>query len=52
MHKIGELKKVGKICKTCTMEKIEITLADKKSLNKKQELFYTCPRFRKLYFKT
>ena len=53
MHKIGEIKNVGKKCKTCNLEKIEITLADKKRcLNKRQELFYLCSHFRKLYFKT
>ena len=53
MHKIAELKNVGKICKTCNLEKIEIALADKEQkLYKKQELFHTCPHFRKLYFKT
>ena len=53
MHKIGELKNVGKTCKTCSLEKIEIAIANKeRSLNKRQELFYSCPLFRKLYFKT
>ena len=53
MHKIGELKNVGKTCKTCNLEKIEIALADKeRSLIKRQELFYLCPHFRKLYFIT
>ena len=52
MHKIGELKNVGKICKTCNLEKIEIALADKEqNLNKRQELFYLCLQFRTLYFK-
>ena len=50
MHKIGELKNVGKICKTCNLEKIKIALADKKlNLDKRQELFfYTCPHFKKI----
>ena len=53
MHKITELKYVGKACKTCNLEKTEMTLADKeRSLNKIQELFYTYPHFRKLYLKT
>ena len=53
MHKNRELKNVDKTCKTCNLEKIEITLADKgRSLNKRQELFHTCPHFRKIYFKT
>ena len=53
MHKIREMKNIGKICKTCNLEKIEIALANKKRiLNKRQELFYTCPHFRKFYFKT
>ena len=53
MHKIGELKNISNICKTCNLEKIEIALAEKnRNLNKRQELFYTCPHFRKLYFNT
>ena len=53
MHKSGELKNIGKTCKTCNLEKIEIGLANKeRSLNKRQEIFYSCPHFRKLYFKT
>ena len=52
MHKIGEIKNVGKTCKTCNLEKNEIALADKeRNLNKRHELFYTCPHFRKLFFK-
>ena len=31
MHKIRKLKNVGKICKTCNLEKNEIALADKKT---------------------
>ena len=51
MHKIGEIKNVGKTCKTCNLEKNEIALADKeRNLNKRHELFYTCPHFRKLFF--
>ena len=34
-------------------EKKEIALADKeRSLNKRQDLFYACPNFRKSHFKT
>ena len=37
MHEIGKLKNVGKTCKTCNLEKIEITLANKERiLNKRQ----------------
>ena len=44
---------VGKMCKTCNLEKIEIALADiKQSLNKRQKLFLHVSDFRKLYFKT
>ena len=40
LHKIGELKNIGKTCKTCNLKKIEITLANKeRSLDKRQELF-------------
>ena len=52
MHRIREFKNVGKTCETCNLEKIEIALADEQNLNKRPELFYTCPYFRKLYFKT
>ena len=53
MHKIGELKNLGETCKTYNLEKIEIALADnERSLSKRQQLFYSCPHFRKLYFKT
>ena len=53
MHKIGELKNICKVCRTCNLEKIEIALANKThNLNKRHELFYSCPHFRKLYFKT
>ena len=53
MHKIGELSNINRICKTCNLEKMEIALANKKrNLNKRQELFFTCPHFRKFYFKT
>ena len=53
MHKFGELKNICKICRTCNLEKIEIALANKThNLNKRHELFYSCPHFRKLYFKT
>ena len=50
MHKITELKNVGKACKTCNLEKIELTLADEeRSLIKIQELLYIYPLFTKLY---
>ena len=41
MHKIGELKNEGKICKTCNLEKIEIVFADKKQNFKKGKNFFT-----------
>ena len=48
MHKIGEVLNINKICKTCNLEKMEIALANKeRKLNKRQELFFTCPHFRK-----
>ena len=32
MHKIGELKDVSKICKTCNLEKIENVIANKNAI--------------------
>ena len=52
MHEVGELKNGSKTGKTCNLEKIEISLANReRRLNKRQELFYSCPHIRKLYFK-
>jgi hypothetical protein len=42
----------SRICSTCNLEKLEIALADKRSLlNKRAELSSSCPHFRKKYFK-
>ena len=44
---------IGKIGKTYNLKKIEVPSAElKKNLNKRKELFYICPHFRKLYIKT
>ena len=53
MDKIGDVLNIRKICKTCNLEKMKITLANKeRNLNKRQEHFFTCPHFRIIYFKT
>ena len=53
MHKIGEIMNKTKICKTYNLEKMEIALENKDlNLNKRQAFCFTCPHFKKVYFKT
>ena len=47
MHKIGELKNVSKICKTCNLEKTEFALANKKI---KDKSFFTPAQLKKILF--
>lgn len=47
----GDNTSVRKVCSTCNWEKIEIALADKRTLlNARSELNNSCPHFRRLYF--
>ena len=53
IHHIGKAKNPQSICSTCILEKVAIAKADRRdNLNKRYELFYSCPHFRKLHFKT
>ena len=53
VHRIGKAKNPHSICSTCILEKIAIAKADRRdNLNKLHELFYSCPHFKRLHFKT
>ena len=53
VHHIGEARRLQRICSTCNLEKMEIAKANRhQSLNKRYELFATCPHFKNMYFKT
>ena len=48
IHHIGKAKNLQSICSTCILETVAIAKADRRdNLNKRYELFYSCPHFRK-----
>ena len=50
---IGKAKNPQSILSTCILEKVAISKADRRdNLNKLYKLFYSCPYFKKLHFKT
>ena len=53
IHHIGKISNPHSTCSTCILEKIAIAKADRRiNLNKRSELFYSCPHFKKQHFKT